>query len=226
MRDLALSSSLLVFADELEYTEAALLAEPLTAELAAPVTLKLGQWDNVFITWRTARREITRSTAVVAVVNAMLDELTRQFGGEALVEAKQDRKSPLFRRFFTVTPSEFIRWGFRDQLDATRNTILVELRKLAEGNRLRSYIEPMTNLVTQGAGALERRNTVWAERSGVSLATEDFKRGVNALRTTTYAELLKIAAANGYSRSWADSFFRKPSSTTEEAAEDPAAPTA
>jgi hypothetical protein len=221
MRDISLSRSLLVFADELEYTEAALLAEPATAELAPPVTLKLGQWDGVFSAWRSARREITRSNAVVAVVNAMLDEVTKLFGGEALVEAKQDRKSPLFRRFFPVAPSELIRWGFRDQVDATKNMIIVELRKLAEGNRLRAYIEPMTSLVTSATNAIERRSVVWGERSGVGLTTEDYKRGVNALRTTTYAELLKIAAANGWSKAWADSFFRKPSERGEGVTEEP-----
>lgn len=35
-----------------------------------------------------------------------------------------------------------------------------------------------------------------------------WKEGINALRLTTYAELLKISADKGLPKSWAESFFR------------------
>jgi hypothetical protein len=51
---------------------------------------------------------------------------------------------------------------------------------------------------------------------------DEWKEGVNALRLTTYAELLKVAAEKGYSRAWADSFFPVEANAPEE----PAAPEA
>lgn len=48
-----------------------------------------------------------------------------------------------------------------------------------------------------------------------------WKGGVNALRTTTYGELLKIGAEHGYSKAWADSFFRPFRADREEEEETP-----
>ncbi len=44
---------------------------------------------------------------------------------------------------------------------------------------------------------------------------------MNALRTTTYGELLKIGAEHGYSKAWADSFFRPFRADREEEEETP-----
>ena len=72
------------------------------------------------------------------------------------------------------------------------------------------------------------RNKAKGERTTSSNDVEEWKDGVNALRLTTYAELLKIAAEKGYSRAWADSFFPADASALEEPAapEAPATPEA
>jgi hypothetical protein len=218
MKLLPLSGSLETFSDDLIYLEAALAANALTIDYARLVQTKLESWDPISRTSRDANREITRTNAVLAVRNAQLDETTRQLGGAVLVDANQDRKSTLFRRFFPVAPSELIRWGFQEQLNQTKNVILPELAKLPASSKARAFLEPLTTLATAGAEALQRRLEVWGAKSSVRLDVEEWKRGANALRTTVYAELLKLGAANGYTRAWADSFFRTGSSeetTTE-----------
>jgi hypothetical protein len=218
MKLLPLSGSLEIYADELTFTDAALSANPLTVDLAGAVRTKIESWDPMFKASRDSTREITRSNAVVAVRNAQIDETTRLMGGALLVDANQDRKSTLFRRIFPVAPSELIRWGFLEQLNQTRNVILPELTKLPATAKARAFLEPLTALATAGTEALQRRLEVWGAKSSVRLDVEEWKRGANALRTTVYAELLKLGAANGYTRAWADSFFRTGSSeetTTE-----------
>ncbi len=85
MRRIGLSRSLLVYLDELEYTEAALAADEETAELAQPYVEEIGMWDGVFGKERAGRRAVIRTHAVVAVRNAKLDLLTKRFGGMALI---------------------------------------------------------------------------------------------------------------------------------------------
>jgi hypothetical protein len=54
----------------------------------------------------------------------------------------------------------------------------------------------------------------------------EWKEGINALRLTTYAELLKISVEKGLPKSWVESFFRPADDSTDDAAdvEPPAAP--
>lgn len=76
----------------------------------------IGEWEAISKRERTSRRAVTRAHALVAVNDQRLAELTTALGGAVLVEAKQDRKSTFFRRFFLSSPSELIRAALRKQL--------------------------------------------------------------------------------------------------------------
>ena len=73
--------------------------------------------------------------------------------------------------------------------------------------------------------ALDARTKAKAALSSVSVEVEEWKDGVNRLRLSTYAELLKVAAEKKYPRSFADAFFLSESRTTlDEEPVDPPAP--
>lgn len=67
---------LLYFLDELQFTEAALLADPDAQHLAQPFTNAITQGETFFSKEREARRNITRKEAEVSVFNVLIDTLT------------------------------------------------------------------------------------------------------------------------------------------------------
>lgn len=207
MRKIPLGAALLVFLEDLEYSEAALGADDETKDLAKPIHDELVGWEDVFKKERASRRNVIRAEAVVAVRNAQLDGKTQQFGASVLGEAGGDRKSPFFRRFFSIAPSSFVRQPLRKQCETTLNVVVVELDKLDKKHALRNFLSPLASLAKGALAALDARNKAKGERTMSSNDVDEWKEGVNALRLTTYAELLKLAAEKGYPRAWADSFF-------------------
>ena len=141
---------------------------------------------------------------------------------DVLAEAGGDRKSAFFRRFFSVAPSQFVRQPLRKQCETTLNVVIAELDKLDPKHALRAFAPPLSSLAKAALKALDARNKAKGERTTGSNDVDEWKEGVNALRLTTYAELLKIAADKGYSRAWAESFFPADASAPDE----PAAPEA
>lgn len=208
MKQIPLSSSLLVFLEELEFTEAALSADAAAAELAPAYEEEIGDWAGVFQRQRAARRAVVRADAVVAVLNGVLDRVTVRFGGQALVDAGQDRKSPAFRKFFPTAVSEFVRGPLRKQSERTRDVIVPEIQKLPETSALRPYAEPLLKGAKAAIAGLAARAKVLGEAALVGSDVTEWKEGVNRLRTTTHAELVKIAVAQGLGRTWPDVFFR------------------
>jgi hypothetical protein len=208
MRTISKKFSLLTFLEELEYSEAALAAEPETTDLAEPYRQELETWSGIFKADRAARREVVRAEALVSIRNQQLDELTTRFGGVVLVEAGQDRKSTFFRRFFPLAPSQFIRQGLRRQCERTRDGMLTEMGKLEKKSPLRPFEAPLRSAMERALEALDGRARVKAARSSAAHDTDEWKESVNQLRLTTYAELLKLAAEKGHGRGWADTFFR------------------
>ena len=216
MRLINLNSSLLVYLDELEYTEAALRAEPETAELAEPFHAAIDTWGPTFQRQRDSRRDIVRAEAVVGVRNAQIDRLTQRFGGMLLVESGQDRRSTFFRRFFPVAPSEFIRQSLRTQCERTRDVIVPELEKLDATNTLRAFITPLSDGAKAALAALTARSKAKGEAAMATSDVEEWKEGVNQLRRSTYAELMKIAAEQRYPRDWPEMFFRTAADSSAE----------
>jgi hypothetical protein len=214
MRQVPLSYGLIYFLDELEYTEAALAADPDAKALAADFEDRIGEWDATFKTERAARRAVTRGDAVVAVRNAFLDRTTTAFG--LLAKAQDGNGATLKRMIGSTTMSRFIGQALRKQCERTRDVILPELDKLEKKHALRAFVEPLEHGVTAALAALDGRNAAKGNRATVSNDIDDWKGGVNKLRTTTYAELLKIATEKGYATSWADTFFRSDSTAASE----------
>ncbi len=208
MRKLALAASLLTFLDELEYSEAGLAADADASELAAAFNEEIAAWSEHFAAERASRRAVTRAEAVVAVRDGQIDRLTLRFAGQALVEANGDRKAAAFKRFFPVPASESIRIALRKQCERTRDVVMAELGKVDKKSLLRPYLAQFEAAVNATFEALDLRAGARGARGSTSHDMDEWKEGINRLRLSTYAELLKIAAEKGYPRSWAETFFR------------------
>jgi hypothetical protein len=208
MRKLSLSSSLTSLLEELEYTEAALSANPDTKDLAVQFQERIEEWDDIFKRERVARRGVVRTDAVLAIRDAMLDATTTRFGGAVLVEAGQDRKSPFFRKYFPKAPSAVIGQALRKQCDHTLNTMVPELAKLEATSPLNRFRSELEQEAKSALTALDARNQARAFRATEATEVEEWKDGVNRLRLSTYGALLDIAARKGFHRVWADDFFR------------------
>lgn len=225
MRKLSISNGLLYFLDELEYTEAGLSASPMedVRELAAPFQDAINEWDAIFKSERGARRAVTRAEAMVAVQNENLDSTTIRLG--AMVRAVSPA---LMSRLFTMAPGKLVRRSLRDQCEKTHNIIIAELAKLADDHLLKPFGAQLTTLSNAALAALDDRAAARGQRQVVSNEVDEWKEGINALRSTTYAELLLLATENGFSRSWVETYFRSApgssSSTDDEPGELPATP--
>ena len=194
MRQIPQSAALLTFLDELEYTEAALAADTDAADLTTAFEDEIGGWEKVFKKERAGRRDVTRAEAVVAVRNAQLDSLTLRFA--ANVKAN-DGNGTLLARFFSTAPSRFVRKGLRDQCDKTVHVLVTELDKLGANHPLHTFSKLLGAAAKAALASLDLRNQAKGQRQSASNDVDEWKEGVNQLRLTTYAELLKIAAAKG-----------------------------
>ncbi|MDI1475997.1 hypothetical protein [Polyangium sp. y55x31] len=212
MRQIPITYGLLYFLDELEFSESALAADEDAATLAVPFAEAISEWEGLFAQERAARRAVTRAEAVVAVRNERLDSLTKRFAAAVRAFAPE-----LLGKFFGGTaPGQFVRKGLRAQCEKTRDVLLPEAGKLGGNHELSPFAAPIDKVSKAALDALDVRTKAKGNRQIVSNETDEWKEGINALRTTTYAELLKIATAKKLPKTWVESFFRKPDATKGE----------
>lgn len=216
MKKLPLSGSLLTFLDHLEFSEAALAADPETATLAKPFADQIADWPRIFDRERSARRQVVRCEAAVQVEDHQLDRTTVRFGSQLLAECGGDRKSPLFRRYFPSSPSEYVRQPLRSQCEHTLSAIVPELAKLDKKSLLSPFAAPLEKRAKAALSALAARAQAKASRSTCASDIEEWKEDVNRLRLGTYAALLQMASEKGYARAWADDFFLSASTPEKE----------
>jgi hypothetical protein len=218
MRQIPLSFGLLAYLEELEHSEAALSADPDAKDLAAPFTEAIGEWDNIFKQERAARRGVIRAEAVVAVRDQRLDDTTMKCS--TMVRAVNPA---LLGKLFTMAPGRFVRRGLRKQCETTRDLIVPELQKQPSDSPLKPFASSLDKGVKAALSALDERSKAKGARQAASNEIDEWKEGINALRTTTYAELLKLATEKGFGKAWVETFFRSSSSTSvsDEAAEPP-----
>jgi hypothetical protein len=220
MRAIPKTHSLLYYLEELEFQEAALLADPENADLAQSVTEMIEAWEGVFRAERLARRTVVRADAVVSIRNITIDALTREFGAYALAESRGDRRSPAFRRFFATPVGAVIQSSLRKQCEGTLNVIVPQIEALGADSRLAPYAGRLRDAAKAALEALDGRAKIKADRQISAHDVDEWKDGVNRLRTTLYAELLKRATERNLPpREYADAFFRAPETSSRGAAE-------
>ncbi len=220
MRKIVLSRSLIFFLEELEFSDAALAADPDAASFAIPFQDAIAEWETLFKKERLARRTVIRSEAVVAVRNERLDATTIQFGALARAVALD-----VLDRCFTIAPGKFVRRNLRKQCETTQTVIVPEVAKLAADHPLKSFGTRFFTLANTALTALDDRAHAMGSRQSSANDVLEWKEGIHALRLTTYAELLKISADKGLPKSWAESFFRQADNAADSDTETETLPT-
>jgi hypothetical protein len=76
----------------------------------------------------------------------------------------------------------------------TRDRIVPEIRKQPDTSLLRPFAERLLEFAKSALTSLTVRTKARGENASVASDVTDWKEGINRLRTTTYAELLKRAA--------------------------------
>jgi hypothetical protein len=216
MRKIPLSYGLIYYLDNLEGSEAALAADPDAESLAAPFQDTIKEWEGIFKSERQARHDVVRAEAVVRVRNEQLDILTMSFASMVRAVAAY-----LLSKLFSIAPGKFIRRGLRQQCEQTQNVILREVDKLDPDHALKPFAPKLKTASESAVTALDERAKAKGARRTVANDIEEWKEGVNALRTTSYAELLKIATEKKYPKSWVEAFFPSDGASEED---EPAAP--
>lgn len=203
MRKLALGRSLLYFLEEIEYSEAALAADPDATAFSPEFVDAIEEWQVLFKRDRAAKRDVVRAEAQVAVRNQQIDRLTIRFAAttRALAPAVMDK-------VFKVAPNVFVRSNLRKQCEKTKSVIVPFVASLEAEHPLKSFASQLDNAAGAAITALDHRVARKGDAQLIGNDVVEWKEGINALRMTTYAELLKVAAAKGYPKSWVESFFR------------------
>ena len=85
---------------------------------------------------------------------------------------------------------------------------------------LRAFAAPLLTAAKATIAALAARAKAQGEAATVGTDVIEWKEGVNRLRTTTHAELIKLAAAQSLGRAWPDVFFRSAETARSEGEAD------
>ena len=114
-----------------------------------------------------------------------------------------------FKKFFPTAPSAFVNGSLRKQCERTRDVIVPEIEKSPAASPLLAYAEALAGGAKAALAALAARAKAKGALAGEANDVLEWKEGINLLRTTTHAELIKRAAEQSLGRTWPQDFFRQ-----------------
>lgn len=219
VRTIQASDSLDTIWEELVYSEARFLGDPLTRDLAEPHAALLTTLDAVRVKQRAAWRDEIIAQAGIDAVNITLDSLTTDFGARLLSVVRGNRASPRWRRYFPGAVFEIVRLALGRQVAAVRgwpNSLRGEPEAEIKpfGDRFETVTKQADAALQARIDAASRRND---HRVREVLALID---DVNAARTSALGRLLQRAVKNDLPREWAEGFFRRSQRRASAATED------
>jgi hypothetical protein len=207
MQTLGKQSSSQVYWDDLVFLEAALLASPDLAALAAPVSELLGEFDALQARKMAARRAHIQARARASVADAGLDLGIRELRNAALFLVGQHREAPAFRALFKGSLQDEIRHALKKQVEVAQQKLDALSPKLFDEAFRQAQQAALAPLIAQGRDALEGLRHASVSAAELKLDEDAWKDEVAAVRQSVYGELLKQAAQRGLGKGWAESFF-------------------
>lgn len=224
MRTLSASSSVLVYWQNLVFLEAALLADPETKDLAALVTPVLNQFQTVLQIDLDTRRAIVQASARAFVADADIDDRIRRLHSGMLNYVGQNRKDPAFTTLFSTNISDVVRHALKKQIE-----VAVELTdklaiKIYPDDLRTTHTKAITTSVKRGKVVLDEVRKAENARTEGRLDIRTWKEEINALRLAVYGQLLALSAKSGRGKPWAEGFFPKAPSPSDEADDTVEAP--
>lgn len=211
--------------EELVYTEARLLSDPLAKSLAPQAARLLAQWDRVAAGQRAAWRAEIVAQAAVDQADDELDEGVDEVARELLHEEKGDRGTERFKGYFRQAPNEVTRLGLESELEVVRSW--PEALQGEAEKTLQRLSKTMKDLLAQGDAAVEGR-----QKAAVARATQRVREVVRfvddvvAARRSMLTELHLRAQREGKDADWALRFFKRGHRGGKRAKTQPAATTA
>jgi hypothetical protein len=158
-------------------------------------TEQLGAWEG----------EIDAQAGVDAA-NDALDATTVDFG-RALDNEIRDRRSPAYKRYFAVAPSDIVVLGLESELERVRSW--PDYLAGEESATLEAFGDRFREHIAAGDDAVEARRMAAAARANHrATAINRFFDDVNGARQSLHALLTQRAVERRLGRHWADRFFR------------------
>lgn len=208
IRTLQYSESLDRVWEELVYTEARFLGDPLTKDLAPAHAALLTRHEAVRAGQRAVwRGEITAQAAVDAA-NEGLDATTVSFGAKLLGAVNSRREHPRFKRYFPEGVYAVEKLALARQIERVR-TWPESLRGEAEPE-IQAFAARFEADIAAGTAALEARAQAEAARADQRVREViPFIDDVNAARMSAMGRLLQRTVKHELDRDWAEGFFRR-----------------
>ena len=195
--------------DELVYSNARLLYDEDTKDLAAPYQKLIGQVEDAWKEQRKVWQGETEAQANVDSINFRTDQRTIDF---AFALEGANRKHPQGEqrqaRYFPISPSKIVANALEGQLpymESFANSIPKEPEP-----ELQSFGAGFLQDVSDAKAALAQKQKAADERRDNRVKTISVLiTEINTVRENTHAELLKRRAPKQKSKEWPESFFRK-----------------
>lgn len=224
MQTLNKQSSSQVYWDDLVFLEAALLASPDTAPLAAPVTELLAEYDGLQARKMAQRRAHLQARARASIADASLDAGIRALRNAALTLTHQDREAPAFRALFKGTLQDEIRHALKRQVEVAQQKLDALSLSLFDDAFRQAQRAALTPLVAQGHDALDALRQSSLASADLKLDEDAWKDETAATRQALYGDLLKLSSARSLGKAWAESFFDRPAARPSSQLADPEDP--
>lgn len=214
MRVIDTKFSLISFWQQLVFTEAALLAHPDTAAMAAPFTTLLESFQELHGADLKTRRAVLQAQARAVIGDQNLDDGVRRLHSDTLSELLQDRSHAIFKALFSSDIGSTVRFALARQIPVVQQ-IVGNLALSIIPASLKPHIAKLEALITAGQEALAKRTEAAFGRTEANLGAAAWKDDVNAVRLTSYGALLGVAAKTRRPKAWAESFFMQSSEANE-----------
>jgi hypothetical protein len=208
LRTIQQSESLDAVWEELVYTEARFLVDPLAKDLAAAHTALIERLEQARTNQRRAWRDEIVAQANIDAQNVALDATTVRFGAKLLAAVNGNRSTARWKRYFPDTVSAVVRLALGRQVEKLRGWP-ASLQGETEPE-LQAFSERFKQHLTEAEASLHGRIDAAARRADqrvreITTLIDD----VNATRMDAMGKLLNRTVQHELSRDWAEGFFRR-----------------
>jgi hypothetical protein len=190
---------------DVRYTVSTLEAVGIHEKQAVAAKELLASWDTIEASRLAAEDELVAGNALVALVDAQLDDLVALLAQKLRGELGRD-DSPEFRRFFPEPPSEVIRLGLESELARVKRFAVVA-GEIPPPEAAAPVLAAIQEMSARGQQALTRREEATTQRARVSLRIQTWKEQANAVRRSIANQLEAHAIAKKLPPGYADRFF-------------------
>lgn len=193
------------------YTEACLLQNKLTADLAQGITKHLAAWEKINNGQLGCWRAEIAAQAGVDEKDSDLDETVGEID-HALYGLERDTKAPRYKRYFTKAPSAIVRMGLESELGVVRGW--TESLAGEPDKPLQDLGKRLSRNVKEGDAAVsERRSARGRTKDHRVREIDAFVDEVNLTRRMILGELIQRGAREKLPKSWPARFFKKTAAT-------------